>query len=1567
MRFAPIELLTRASTSVFSSVQASLQRNLVAFVLRKLLATYLARSLSDDDLRLRLLAGTLELNNLDLKADAITSSIHAFGLSCRAGSVASLSIKVPWHDLLGGNFELSMHGVTLDLELCTPVAPQDTHGLDDIDLAESFVEEADDAQDYGLGDLRSLTTIVHDMAARIFGNLIVSIGGLQCHLHLGGAAGQLRLDVDSIDSSPEAGGAAGRRFDIGRVVLSQALPHFDARPSQSRERSMSSASGDSLENNDMLQSTIFGLQEGRSLYMSAVEGTSVYRSALEEEAPSPSTWARLLELPAGLHILLDTADKAIHLDARLTAARLALGLPQAQALFTAVNTWQQLQRYDLTTPTNDLSTPLSITTQFDAIEADLQLLHDHSLDCDSPVDASTIRCRITDIAYKQATSGARQCTMHSVQMSDGTADDLSLAIGSSTQAALVLDVPTSEAPMTITSGDVTLCASPKALSLLDDLSSFCRTFTAISIPAAASVPGRRTHGRCSIARTEIQAPFCTVNLAATTIAFELSSEQQVVCATTDMIRLNDSTSELCRIEGDSILDIATSPKTRSPRRLQFVNFDTLFVEAARDDKAEQEAYQDVQSLAREAAALVVRARLGTLRGALELEKLCKLRDAALSAIQDRRPGSAPADEALPMSIASSVNFPAIDLSLSATDAAFHLEASNLRAFACSQLRGLAIAGLEIECLTLHHVAGQRRQCLIADGHHITAARPHASASLRLRRSLKSGEQFARLMLRDLRVEYDAQLSWLSTAQEIAARLLPPSSGSNGSGAIDVELNLSNVSVGLTPYITRSKAYLYFRQSTLGGRFGGDESIARDYRSQAGIIDLFLLNDVEGGQNDATETSKKRKDPVLSALVKLGFVHVVTLETIEIVVRHTPSSDIHKAVLSSNGLVLTMRSCADSTQTLLNLLSMLRLPVELDEELKYRLGLTGDGEVPIDLLADIEQSVHLQSSKLDSLTEALDARADNVSDALEDDLMDALNEHYLSQSLHDARPLAGGGSNARPRALLDFDLKNCHVFWNLHDGYDWDTTRQTIGAAVESALTKAQRRRLSQSPSDAKTSSAAHDSDDENEQSQAGDLLFNSIYIALPAGTAADEARQQINAELAQAELDDNASQSTLTSKRSASRSSTSSSALQLGRSRAHKVRIELGGVHVVGQVFDAEEGQVLHKARLAARDIDIVDNVSTSTWRKFMTYMRAAGTRAAGENMATLDISAVRPVAGLAAAELVLKTELAPMRLHVDQDTLEFITRFFEFRDESAPVPSTPAEELFIQRFEVMPFPVQVDYKPKRMNYKGLRSGRTTELKNLFQLEDSIINMGHVILYGVNGFATALQQLNDLWLDDIRRNQLPTVLAGVTSIRSLANIGSGLRDLVMMPYNDYRKHGKVTSGLRRGVYSFAKTSGAEALRLGAKLAVGTQGVLEKTEAMITRDDASIEALNETVPRRSTSRSSSRSGSTVHGRESRQAISAYANPPVNLREGVTQAVQGMRTNIGQASSALRQLPRDLDDAEGNIGDTARAAARSVPVAVLRPLIGTTEMISKTLMGLRNTIDPQQRKLNEDKYK
>ena len=213
------------------------------------------------------------------------------------------------------------------------------------------------------------------------------------------------------------------------------------------------------------------------------------------------------------------------------------------------------------------------------------------------------------------------------------------------------------------------------------------------------------------------------------------------------------------------------------------------------------------------------------------------------------------------------------------------------------------------------------------------------------------------------------------------------------------------------------------------------------------------------------------------------------------------------------------------------------------------------------------------------------------------------------------------------------IRDVHIIWNLFDGYDWQRTRDTITQAVQEVEEKATERRARnerRSPREA----------DDDEESVIGDFLFNSIYIGIPANR---DPRDLSN--LISRNVDDLASEtesqapSTVTQSPSRQPRPTRGRGkrLRLNRSKHHKLAFELRGVCVDLVVFPPGSGETQSSVDVRVRDLEIFDLVPTSTWRKFATYMQDAGDRESGTNMVHLEILNVKPVADLAASEMVVK------------------------------------------------------------------------------------------------------------------------------------------------------------------------------------------------------------------------------------------------------------------------------------------------------------------------------------------
>ncbi|MCJ1396279.1 autophagy- protein 2 [Xylographa bjoerkii] len=520
--------------------------------------------------------------------------------------------------------------------------------------------------------------------------------------------------------------------------------------------------------------------------------------------------------------------------------------------------------------------------------------------------------------------------------------------------------------------------------------------------------------------------------------------------------------------------------------------------------------------------------------------------------------------------------------------------------------------------------------------------------------------------------------------------------------------------------------------------------------------------------------------------------------------------------------------------------------------------------------------------------------------------------------------------------LRIRVRDVHIIWNLFDGYDWQHTRDTISQAVADVETKAAERLAR------KDNRKSVEQVDE-EESVIGDFLFNSIYIGIPANQDPRDLSRQVNRNIDDLVSEAESYATTTTIQGSPSRQGhaprTKRKRLRLQRSKHHKMTFELKGLAMDLVVFPPMSGETQSSIDIRVQDLDIFDHVPTSTWKKFATYMREAGERQSGSSMVHIEILNVRPVPELAASEIILKATILPLRLHVDQDALDFMTRFFEFKDDSAPIRSSKAEVPFIQRAEINSVQVKLDFKPKRVDYAGLRSGRTTEFMNFFILDQADMVLRHVIIYGVSGFDKLGKTLNDIWMPDIKRNQLPGVLAGLAPVRSLVNVGESMKNLVVIPIREYRKDGRVVRSIQKGALSFAKTTTTELAKFGAKLAIGTQTVLQGAEDYLVQP-STAQRIDEWE------------GMDLD--DEKKYTSPYAIQPEGLLQGLRGGIQQLERDLLMAKDAIIAIPGEVMESRSAAG-AARAVLKGAPTMILRPALGVTKAVGQTLMGATNSLD------------
>ncbi|TGO60571.1 hypothetical protein BCON_0034g00060 [Botryotinia convoluta] len=532
-----------------------------------------------------------------------------------------------------------------------------------------------------------------------------------------------------------------------------------------------------------------------------------------------------------------------------------------------------------------------------------------------------------------------------------------------------------------------------------------------------------------------------------------------------------------------------------------------------------------------------------------------------------------------------------------------------------------------------------------------------------------------------------------------------------------------------------------------------------------------------------------------------------------------------------------------------------------------------------------------------------------------------------------------------KSPLRVRVRDVHIIWNLFDGYDWQETRDTISKAVQDIESKAIEKRARNE----RRSTWEQDIDDD-EDTERGTFLLNSMWIDIPNSRDPRELaaaiNQQLNDNATETESIATTSYTVTTSRQGGGRAAKK---LRLNRTKHHKIAFELKGVCVDLVTFPPFSGETQSSIDIRVHDLEVFDNIRTSTWRKFATYMQDAGEREKGSNMVHIEIMNVKPVPTLAATEMVIKVTILPLRLHVDQDALDFITRFFEFKVESDFEPEAPGEKPFLQRVEVNSIDVKLDFKPKRVDYSGLRSGRTTEFMNFMILDGADLTLRHCIIHGCSGFDKMGQVLNDIWTPDVKEHQLPGILAGLAPVRSIVNVGSGFKDLVVVPMNEYKKDGRIVRNISKGAAIFAKTTGTELVKLGAKVAIGVQTVLQGAEGLLGPQDTSLSH-----------------GNSSDDEDERKQISLYANQPVGVMQGLRGGYASLQRDLIMARDAIIAVPGEVME-DGNAKGVLKAVRKHAPTVILRPVIGVAKGAGQVLMGATNTLDKKNLERVDAKYK
>ncbi|CCD25711.1 Atg2p NDAI_0F03930 [Naumovozyma dairenensis CBS 421] len=849
----------------------------------------------------------------------------------------------------------------------------------------------------------------------------------------------------------------------------------------------------------------------------------------------------------------------------------------------------------------------------------------------------------------------------------------------------------------------------------------------------------------------------------------------------------------------------------------------------------------------------------------------------------------------------------------------------------------------------------------------------------------------KLTLRDVAIHYYAK--WLGLFRTLKSTVIEVENLINASTLFETneapnrifwEIKFLNSSLNLHPYRLSSALIIVLDRFTHNGR-----SPTLHVRSMLKRGTLLLIDDV----SNIKTLDKQIPSTLIDFYTRQGFVTLGRLDSLLLTTQRVKNSVTIDAKLDHLNLSL----CADSFHTLVQTCIDLKYPETFPDDQKFKVKLQSKINTFNDVDCTFFDKSHYNKPKtspvknfrgtnfnketaeymeiMESFIDQVQSEITTGSDELS--LLES-SDHYVSSSAPsnssliefkeryiDTSPIENedpilNGEEENIDVKLDLELSK--IILKLFDGYDWKYTRKNVSEAID---------RLDKDASISKE-------EEDNSSTILNATVFDSIYISNNTSTV-NNLKNKVTKDL----QGGNDTFKTI-------------SKVNLRPSKHYKALVEIHDLKVIFTLFKFDlptemeshnSADLLNRCELSIGTIDIIDNVPTSTWNKFVTQLRHEHWPS-GLPMISLDIQMVRPIDYLAATELIVNMNVCPLRLHIDQDMLDFLIRFGEFKDNRFELIDEYPTEVFIQKLTTNSIKVRVDYKPKKIDYSGLRSGHTTELMNFFVLDGSNIVLKGLILYGLNGFDEISDHIKEVWTFDITSKQLGGVLEGISPIKSFIRFGSGVKTLVTVLKSEYRNDGHVGRTLQKGGEIFLKTTSGDFIKLSAKLASGTQSILENvdelfggrgtsgriqesnSEALFNIDtfldeDQLVGGSNPKVRGHGPSAVVIDASTLQEGEP--KIVSLYADQPLDIHRGLEEAYNSLEKHMHIAYDAVWKAKGELRKNESGATAAAVYVAKAAPVAIIRPLIGLSEAISKTLQGIANQLDKDTIQDLEDKYK
>ena len=301
--------------------------------------------------------------------------------------------------------------------------------------------------------------------------------------------------------------------------------------------------------------------------------------------------------------------------------------------------------------------------------------------------------------------------------------------------------------------------------------------------------------------------------------------------------------------------------------------------------------------------------------------------------------------------------------------------------------------------------------------------------------------------------------------------------------------------------------------------------------------------------------------------------------------------------------------------------------------------------------------------------------------------------------------------------------------------------------------------------------------------------------------------------------------------------------------------------------------------------------------------------------------------------------QLIPMRAIIDQRAIHFAQAFFSPDDKDDETKEKWSSHLHLvppprfRAFRVRPWKLKVDYIPQRLDVNALREGSIVELINISPIDGMVITLSQVSVEGVIGFGDVMGGLTRNWLEEIVSTQLHKFLANARPFEPISDVGQGLTDLVVLPYEAFKNGEDIRRAMTNGIKSLAETMTFQALTTSSRL---TEYAANKMAAIV--------------------------GGRYHSAAATALPARPTSAPKGIGDVTGHAMESLARGFQAANYKVVIVPYREYSRSGAAG-AASSVIRGIPVMLVAPVTGATEALSYTLLGARNALRPHIRREEE----